>query len=625
MTADRSSGGQGRNRRAESGQRQTTRRAVGGLMASLLGWLRVLCLLMPCLLVVGACSKQAPVRSPSAPPGKGPTGSQDEVPPLPGPPGLPAAVIAELASEDATVHFARNGSAGLLVARRAGRWLTGPVTVSAKGATPTVMPAKQQASQEMSDVAPAPADRSLTQLKALGDGFLLAWVAPSQAGDALWALELSQDGRARGKPVRLRAALDYLQWIEVLAGEKSALVLWEVGQQTTSTLSAAALLGGKASQPVRVATSVAGWHATATPDGAAIAWVSPTSGGASQVLMVELDSAARLGKPVSVAPQTGALPDVQIAALKDRYLLGWTDTSSSDPYVHVAQVKRGGGLLAGPTAPLAPVGGQALVALIAGTDRQRGLLVWEPNLDGTSASATTELPHNAPARNLMLATLNDRGELDGNRATLEFRSHNSAPHVTADGAGFAALTLGSLESATTTRANTGPVVPVYVRFDEKLAVRAAEPVRIAELAQSGQVAPGVPQQVRDLHCEAGLCTVMVRGEGTPALLALATLPARKSPWRKPAHRLAEPQPPLAKVLSTLHDEDQPVADLSAAKLADGRTLVAWITHFIGAEGAALGPAPAGAQLAYRLVEADGTLGKIHTLSRKAISIGGVKV
>ncbi|MBW2453493.1 MAG: hypothetical protein JRI68_03235 [Deltaproteobacteria bacterium] len=619
MTAERSIRDRRTDGSSTKGQRRRWSSSSWGLGARLLCWLTG-------LLVVAACSQGPAPRQPTHGSAQGARKPATGAPELPGPPGLPATIIAEVAAEDAVVHFARNGSDGLLVVRRGGRWLTGPVAVTNKGGTASA-PADEGQSPGMRDVAPAPTASPVTQLVAAGDGFVLAWLARTDQGDEIWTLELSTDGGPQSEPVRLREARGPVEWIEVLAGTTGVIVLWEVRGQTTSTLSAAALSAGQGTVPVTVATAVGGWQATATPDGAAVAWVSTGGGNVGQVWAAEIDRAGKLGKAAAVTTKPTALPDVQITTVGDGYLLGWTDAAGSDPSVRIAQVKRGGELVAAPAAPLPPLGGQTLVALVAGPGQERALLVWEPNLGAASGSGAPRAVTDGPPRVLMLATLTSGGQLDGNQASLEFRSPTGSPHVTADEGGFTALTLGSLERAATTGgAEAGPVVPVYVRFDEQLKLRAAEPLRLAELqGQSDPTTPGVPQLVSSLHCEGGLCTVLAHGDGNPALLAVATLPARRAPWRKPARRLAAPLPPLAETLATVVDEDQPIADLSAARLADGRTLVAWITHFLGNEGAAPGPAPAGAKLAYRIVATDGSLGEVRTLSRRAISIGGVKV
>jgi hypothetical protein len=75
-------------------------------------------------------------------------------------------------------------------------------------------------------------------------------------------------------------------------------------------------------------------------------------------------------------------------------------------------------------------------------------------------------------------------------------------------------------------------------------------------------------------------------------------------------------------LETLADVDEPIADIAAAQLADGRTLVTWVTHTIGYVTGE--ETPATATLAFRFVD-NGQLGPVHTLSERAISTGGVDV
>ena len=271
-------------------------------------------------------------------------------------------------------------------------------------------------------------------------------------------------------------------------------------------------------------------------------------------------------------------------------------------------------LAADPGPALAPVGGQTFLAIVGAEDRSQALLAWE------RAPVTSE------RRRVELTILDAEGN-PGARAGLELHGGASAPHVVPDGRGFAALTLAPLRHASAPPDAAGdPLGPVFVRFDAGLGVRSAEPIRVAALQGQSAGAAGVPAQVHGLSCAGGLCSLLATGSWQPALLALVSLPLRDAIWRAPAERLGPVEPPEATALEGLAMVDAPLADIDAAKLRDGRTLVAWVTHFAGSSGdASVGPAPPGATLAYRFVAEDGTLGKVRVLSDRAISIGGVDV
>jgi hypothetical protein len=560
-------------------------------------------LIFALVLSVLACSESRPI-APTAPkPLRFGLGGR-QAGKLPGPPGLPAQIIAELAEPESDVRFVRNGARGLLVARRHGRWLAGQVAVGTKrGAV-----AAKDAAQGLHDIAPAPADATPSALAAFGDGFALTWVQAAQAGDELWALAIAPDGSARGAPRKLTRAFEPIRWVELYEGDGQLFAVWEVKSHDASDLVAAAWTRERVSEPQVLARGVAGWHGAAGRQSAAIAWVTP--GEKARVHARVLDATGAARAPVALTTTDGALVDVQVAPLDQRFAIAWTDTSGSDANVHLALLAGDGSLGRAAQPMLDPIGGQALVSLVASSDKKRALLAWERE----SAPAS--------GRTILMGIVDADAKLSAERAQLEIAS-GDAPHIVNDGQGFAALTLAPMR-AEGVAAGDAPDVPTYVRLDARLGVRAAEPVRVDLLAKRGGVVAGVPRSVRTLECDGGVCTVVARGDGRPALLMLVTLPARATTWHKPARRLPPPQPPLALALDAVGDFDQPIADMSAAKLADGRTLIAWITHPTSAPQGAQ-PSPANAVLSFRFIDAEGKPGPVQTLSKRAISIGGVEV
>lgn len=532
---------------------------------------------------------------------------------LEGPPGLPAVIIAELASEATEVHFARNGNRGLLLSRKDGRWLTGPLVLDQDEAVPSAQP-------ELADVAPAPADPGPLALVPRGEGFLLVWARPSQAGDEVWAQALGSDGQAEGEARRVPASYPEVRWVDALvADEGPTTLIWEVRRGETSDVHVASWSLSSVGDAKRVAEDVLGWHAAGGRRGAGIAWVSGRDNqGTAHFVAMGADGA--LAKPITLSPRSAtgptaeALPDVQVARVGDGYLVAWTDESQTDPHVWLARLTGGGALAADPGPAVAPVGGQALLAIVGAEDHGHALLAWE------------RAPVTGDRRRVELTILDGSGA-PGARAALELHGGASAPHVVPDGRGFAALTLAPMRHASARPDPAGdPLGPVFVRFDERLGVRSAEPIRVAALTGQSVGAAGVPAQVHGLSCAGGLCSLLATGSGEPALLALVSLPLREALWRAPAERLGPTEPPEATALEGLAMIDAPLADVDAVRLHDGRTLVAWVTHYAGkSDDGSVGPAPPGATLAYRFVEANGKLGKVHVLSERAISIGGVDV
>ncbi|MEZ4447528.1 MAG: hypothetical protein R3B72_51100 [Polyangiaceae bacterium] len=487
---------------------------------------------------------------------------------LAGPPGLPSVVIAELASPETEVHFARNGARGLLLSRRGGRWLTGPVDVDRPG---DALPGEEP---EMKDVAPAPGDRGPLALVPSGTGFLIAWSRPSQAGHELWVQRLDREGEAQGQARSSSKRYPSIVWVEAFARAKqSPVILWQVERGEASDLYVTRYAQGGLAEPQLVAEGVGAWHAAAGETGAGIGWVEKAGGEAHRgKAWFRALAGDNLSPPVALTAGPSALPDVQLAEVGGRYLAAWTDEGAADPHVLLARFDPAGAL-AGITHAVPPVGGQTLIALVEAEDHRQALLAWErsPVADGER-------------RQLQLTSLDADGKRKA-RARLELFGDASAPHLVPDGPGFAALTMAPMRREGTSEA---PIAPHFVRLGADLGVVAGEPIRIAPLATSGVQKPGVPAAVRGLDCQKGLCSLLAAGDGSPSLLALVTLPRRSSPWQAPGVRLGDVVPPEAEALTTLADVSAPVAEMDATRLADGRLLVAWVTHHTSPSG----PAPA---------------------------------
>ncbi len=556
---------------------------------------------LSCLLALAlcACGPSEPAKNPRFDP-KNASALPERTPRLSGPPGLPSVVIAEIANEDAEVYFARNGADGLLLNRRYERWLTGPIRVDQGDQ------AVPEDAARLKNVGQAPKTRAPLALAGVGKGFLLSWVAPSPGGDAVWALALDRHGAAAGEAAMVAEQQGRISWIGVLpnAREERAAIVWE-SDTSGKQVSVATWERGRAGRAVAAASQLSGWHACTSARGVAVAWVEGDDPAHGKARLVEVAWDGRKSEPATLSQSARA--DVQVVALRDGYYAAWTDERDGDPHVMLSRLAFGGKPLGAPAPAVRPVGEQALVALVASEDHARALLAW----DGA--------PSNDALRQLELTLIEpDRAVVP--RARLSFVGTSEAPLFVPDEGGFATLTLAPARAADRDEAEP-PVAPTFVRFDEQLAVRAAEPVRVAELAQQSVGLEGVPHSVYGLHCAEGLCSLLARGAGAPALLSLVTLPIRKSHWRAPARTRPAEAPPLARALSTLADVPGQIADVSAATLADGRQLVAWVTHHTGERD---GPAPPGATLAYRFVDGDAP-GPIVELSTRAISIGGVKV
>lgn len=533
-----------------------------------------------------------------------------------GPALLPAQIIARLDDEDAAPYLARRGDDALLFYTARGRWMTrllGP-----GGAPKTAEPV---------DAAPAAAEVPVGAIEAVGDGYLAAWIEGTQQNSTVKTLALDAAGKPRGVPAVLAQSADPIAWVEILPNATGALIAWEVPREDAVDVIAAPFTPGKGAQPaVVLAHDALGWDTIATDRGAAIVTVvaspgdaaSPDAGRIGRVLFSEIDPAGKVSPPVTISGEPTAQKDIVLAQAGGRFLVAWTDTRDIDASVYVAALESGGKIVTPPKRATAPVGDQALVAVVSrpGTGAQgskRALLAWE---DLLRAPREGRLIH--------LATLGPDAALGKERATLVF-SANGPPDLTADGEGFAAITLAPA-STSEEAAKDAPILPTYVRFGPDLSVLAAEPVRAEPFTGDANAnKEPVPYLTRSLSCHAGACSTLASTAGAPATLALVDLPVRKSPWRAPAWREADDVPPRPVAVNALYDGDH-LAEVASAELSGGGSLVAWVTYFIEGGEDRKKPRKADeplATLGLRTVSPTGALGQTQVLTKRAVSIGGV--
>ena len=595
-----------------------------------------------------AASVPPPSKEPEIPrPPPAPTAA-----PLPvAPPLLPSQVIASIEDETVAPYFARRGvDEGLLVFSAKGRWMARAIGADGvpKG--------------DAREVSPLASNPTMGALKPVHDGYLLVWAELVAKNAALKVLALDTDGKPRGAAALVTQVTEEVTWLDVLPNKKGALVLWEVPESDRSDLFMAPVsaAGKVEGAPSAVAKGAIGWEAEATERGAALAIVtSQAPGGAKKgrkrpaktadeiaprgtklgrVVLTEIDDKAHAAAPIVVSNDPSSQIDVTLAEVDGKYVVAWTDERNIDASVYVSVVERGGKIAVAPRRATAPFGEQALVSLVAeayapGAPRsKRALLAWE---DQIRAPRDGRLIH--------LATIGADGVLAKERAELIF-SASGPPDIEPDGEGFAALTLAPVREAPPGvdlrigPKGDAPVWPSFVRFSKDLNVLASEPVRAAPFRDRDDI----PYLTRGLSCVGGKCTTLASGAVIPAKgpeapavaapLALVSLPARDRVWKAPAFRDADEAPPRASSVTALFDGDH-LAKVAAAELPGGGAMSAWVTYVVQAIGGGrgkrsrggAGDEPRGATLGIRAIGADGKPGKPVTLSKSAVSIGGVAV
>ncbi|MBW2523867.1 MAG: hypothetical protein JRI23_06825 [Deltaproteobacteria bacterium] len=569
---------------------------------------------------LAACGGAPPPAPETAPTRAARSTDSPATPALAGPPAVPARVIAPIEAPQEDTLTARRGDEALLLVRRQAAWYALPFRVGGQPADQEQGPASYLA------VGEAPTGELRAGLAAVGDGYLAVWASPRAGQSEIRALVLSADGRPRGRARTLARAVEPIRWVEVLAHEGRALLLWELDRQGTRELQVTPWREeGPTPVPVVAASGFLAWHATATRDGAVVVTVQTTGSSAGtplgRVALREVAADGTLGALVSVSDSPTAQPDAQVAAVGSRYVVAWTDTrplllpssapDDGDPHVHVASVTRSTGQATSPRRPLPPVGPQALVALLGQPELGSVLLAWEPQLHRRAAD-----------RRIHLSRLDAEGNPSGKQTLLSFQASADAPHFAAAADGLVTVTL--TQAAVEARAADPPaidraaVVPTYVRLDDSLELTASEPIRVAAYGE-----PGIPRLVRSLSCVGDRCSALAVG-GDPPVLATVDLIPRPSPWLPAAQPLPGTPRPAATSLGTVTSADTRLAEVTAARLANEATLVAWVTDVQEPMGRRSSTKPQReASLGFRFVSAEGLAGNARVLSERAISVGGV--
>jgi hypothetical protein len=527
-------------------------------------------------------------------------------PTLPGPAALPAHVLATLDDQEAAPYFARRGDEGLVLYATGGHWRTR--RMGADGAPLDAGP---------SDVGVIGGEVTVGTLRAVGEGYVAAWAELAGQNHALRVQRLDAKGQAQGAPSLITQSPDELSYVDVLPNAKGALVLWELPRDQRSDLFAVPLIAGKVvGSPVTLVRGALGWEAVATERGAAVVVVTPDPARAddddAQLGRVELTEAdamtARPSAPVVLSAESTAQIDPQIVELGGRYVIAWTDERELDASVYVATIGVGGKDRTSPRRATAPLGEQALVALVAEPmgKGKRALLAWEDLLRAR--------PDGRP---IHLATLGPDASVGDARATLLF-SANGPPDLVADGDGFAALTLAPAQLTSDAAPTKLNVLPAFVRFTKDLTVKASEPIR----AEAFALTEGIPYLTQSLTCGSTSCTLLASGTGDAAPLAAVALPVRDNPWRSPAWRDADDLPPHPTRVTSIYDGDK-LSHVASVETATG-ALTGWLTYVLGEGDPGMTQGkdePPGAVLSLRSVTRAGALGEPVEISKRAVSVG----
>jgi hypothetical protein len=466
-------------------------------------------------------------------------------------------------------------------------------------------------------------------------GWLAAWTAIVDRGEALTVLGLAPDGSAKVGPLDVQRTSDHLKWMDVVPGEHGATCIWaeETPAGEANVLAAPLDADGRPhDMPVRVARGVSGWAAVPAPGGVGLALVTPARtdgrerasaparGGSARsqesgatdrggsLTWLTLDAEGRPSSaPIVIGTRPTVSGDVDVVPAAGGWLFGWTDSTGEDEEVVLATIDASG-RVHGPRRALDAVGGARLVALAAGPTG--AALAWEETRGKARERQT-----------LHLATVALAEPSAQPRVALEVLTR-ATPELVATANGFGLLV-------------STPLAPTFVRFDAGLAPLQSEPLLVGDTHTGAALG-------WNLNCDGYHCTALAAVADSPTSVYAVDLPPRTSPYAAP---LALPPPAGApRVLGvTTLASGRPYAELGAARVGDA-TLVATLTTSIdsaaprvptrrsrkGAKVRGEGPhdpRPArGAVVAVRAFDDHAQpIGPAMELTTRALSVGGVAV
>jgi len=536
------------------------------------------------------------------------------------------------------------------------------------------------------EVAEAPEDTTVWDVRAVGDGFVLAWTRPTDAGMQLLSVALASDGAPKGTPAVVTRSGDDVVAVKVVplgAGDvATASALLTYGERSLpkgavvamGTLFAVGLdsVGRPLSTtPTKIADRLSAWQLASLGSGNAIAAFiqrnpdpkAPASTNTSMVggAQEDVPRAARVvtlsagpkgitaSDAVTLTVNDTALPEIDVVSLgSNRALCLFGDRRELDQHVFAAAIDTSGPkpkLVAPAKRALPPRGDQAIVSLVA--TRDGAVALWE---------AVHPRPTHEPRRRFELVRLSRDGDAIATPRGMWFPYEDNEPELALIAQGndladdIAILTYGQ---ACLDKMAGGPLEcdskdlrPFVLRYTGPTLVPQGE-----TMLDLGKVAGGNVLHAFDLTCDKTQCNALAEGPGDPAIVAAAHVPATPvagpAKWTFTETIPVAAAPPRLETATTLARESQ-FAGLHATRAGTG-TLVGWITYASDddADAVAVAPVPTkgdakkkkdapkekpkkksetGARVAVRMLDASGEpMGPISLVSERALSKGDVAV
>lgn len=603
--------------------------------------------LVPLLpLLVAACGNAAPAVPIHAPVASASATSNKPPPPPPRPAPLASSTIGSFNDGTFGPRLMRNGKSAIVVS--ASRADTGRRWIA------TALDDKDAPiGSSKHEIAEAPEDASAWDLKAVGDGFVLAWTKPSDSGEQLLSVALASDGSPRSAPALIAKSSDDLVAVRLtpLGDGAGALLTYGekvmpkggIGASGTLFVIAIDALGRPAAPtPTRVADKLSAWQVASVARDTAIAAIVQRDEPAKKELTSDAPRSARAltlsltpkgivaSDALTVAP-TDVLPEIDVVSTSaGRALMVWSDRREVDAHLFAMPLDVTGKSpksLGPPKRAVPPRGEQAIVAMVP--SKTGAVVMWEQ----VSPRSIRD-----PRRRFELVRLSDAGDALATPRGFWFPYENDEPELARAGDDdVAILTYGAACLFKDAACDGKDVRPWVVRFaGPTLTPRQTDLVDVAGMNAS---------HAFDLACPTK-CEVLAEGAGNPATVTIAKTGAANEGDLRWAYRdLIEVSatPPRLEGATAIGRELE-FTGLHATR-AGGGTLVGWITYapdstdvetieeIKGKKGKVekkvvkKSKAPeGGAHVAVRLLDGSGDpIGPITTISEKALSKGDVAV
>ncbi len=440
-------------------------------------------------------------------------------------------------------------------------------------------------------------------------GVALAWTVLTDRGEALWVVVVGDDGVPRGKAVELSRTSDDVVWVDVIATDAGAVVVWteETRGGDANVLAASLDPDGKVrGVPTRIAHGVAGWHALELPKGVGISTVATAKGakgGALSFQRLDPDGHAA-APPVTIVAAPVVSGDVEVVRAAGRLVFAWTDRTTEDPSVVAAALGDDGKLEAAHKVVEAR-GGASLLGLASGPA-------------GTAMLWEAPAHHTSDVRRLYSARISPSLGIEGRPSSLEITGR-AAPELVATDSGFAILAPLKDCDAASPRCPDAEIVPTVIRTDAHLVPVQREPFGFG--TDPASMAWG-------MTCDRDVCLALAASGSAPARVRAAEVRTRVNVKAPADAAVADAAAPKVSDVSAIATGES-VVDLAAARIGDATLLATLAVKAEPAGTKAKGVADdarnAPMVLSTRVVDAAGNVSAPSVITTRALAVGGVAI